>query len=44
MNEYIEQLESLRTHCQSMCTGDDDDIWAEDVKALDKAISAMQEV
>lgn len=42
----IEQLESLREHCNDMCRGDSDltEIWRDDVRALTIAIDALRNV
>ena len=41
--EAIKQLESLRLHCRAMIHDEDeDDIWAEDVEALDAALTALR--
>lgn len=41
--EMIAQLESLRAHCREMIHDDEpDDIWRDDVEALNAAIDAMK--
>lgn len=43
--EAIEELESLHRHCSDMINEfDPDSVWRADCKALDVAISAMQEL
>lgn len=39
--EVIEQLESLKRHCESF-DAVDDDIWHSDVEALEKAINILE--
>ena len=38
--EIIEQLESLKIHCEDFRDGEDS-VWAKDVEALDSAIEAL---
>lgn len=40
--EAIRQLESLADHCRTM-QDEPGDIWEDDIKALDKAIKALEE-
>ncbi|WP_352420769.1 hypothetical protein [Proteiniborus sp.] len=40
--EAIEQLEDLKAHCNSMCTGEPDEAWPKDVQALDHAIEVLK--
>lgn len=41
----IRQLQSLRDHCRSMVRDEyEDDIWAQDIEALDIALSALRPV
>lgn len=44
-SEMIRQLMSIRAHCISMISPDDeDDIWTKDFKALTKAINILNEM
>ena len=38
--EIIEQLKSLKSHCEDFRDGEDS-VWAKDVEALDSAIEAL---
>ena len=43
--EAIKQLEDLRLHCRTMIQDEyEDDIWVQDVEALDLALSALRPV
>ena len=41
--EAIDQLGSLMYHCENMKNGEPDDVWADDVEALNLAIKALEE-
>ena len=43
--EAIKQLEDLRLHCRTMIQDEyEDDIWVQDVEALDTALTALRPV
>ncbi len=42
-NEIIDQLENLRTHCKDFMGPDSDEIWQQDVEALDYAINLVND-
>lgn len=39
--EIIEQLESLKSHCEDF-KNEEDCVWSKDVEALDRAIEALE--
>ena len=41
LDDVIYQLRSLKEHCKSQCSVDEDDIWNEDVEALEYAIERL---
>ena len=42
-NEIVDQLKNLRAHCEDFMGPDSDEIWQQDVEALDYAINLMHD-